>query len=110
MAVRGLNNLRSKARKTLEKQALDLQTWNPKGAELLRKDARHMENWGREAAEGLGMDASRFFFVFFRKRWKRYFFFFLRDSGAYCVASSACLECRSLSLKRSCRCICGMIV
>lgn len=52
MAVRGLNNLRTKARKTLEKQALEIQSRNPEGAELLRKDARHIENWGREAAEG----------------------------------------------------------
>lgn len=70
MAIRGLNNLRSKARKTLEKQALDIQRRNPAGAELLRKDARHIENWGREAEEGKvevwrfnAMHAMRLFFV-----------------------------------------------
>lgn len=52
MAMKGLNNLRTKARKALEKQALEIQSRNPEGAELLRKDARHIENWGREAAEG----------------------------------------------------------
>eukprot|EP00752_Nemacystus_decipiens_P018302 g16418.t1 len=57
MAVKSLNNLRTKARKNLERQALDIQARNPEGAELLRKDARHIENWGREAAEGARREA-----------------------------------------------------
>lgn len=53
VAIRSLNDLRSKARKTLEQQASDIERRNPRGAEQLRVDARHIENWGREAEEGL---------------------------------------------------------
>lgn len=53
VSKRSLNDLRSKARKQLEKTASALERRNAHGAALLREDARNIENWGREAEEGV---------------------------------------------------------